>query len=233
MLTKKELKKKILNYAYEQCCAKREDKPDIGQFSIETLGKSLAPAGGVAKHRFYEALHELFLQNIIMKDPYHGALPYSFTLTTKGKEIAEKQLDINEYSLRLENFIVNEDLLGKCQELFNSGEYETAIFSAYRLLEVKVRGKAYLTANDIGQKLMSKAFKVSEGKLRISTCETPSEELGIQNLFVGAIATFKNPTSHRLVDYKDPRVALQILVFSELLLNLVEMAEPREPLGSK
>ena len=228
MLTKKELKKKILSYAYEKCFANAKRKVTPGQFNIQEMGNSLGIINHETKHLLYEALHELFLQNIIMRDPYHENFQHSFTLTSKGKEIAEKQLDIDEYSLRLESFVFNEDLLDECQDDFNNGKYEKAIFSAYRLLEVKVREKAKLSANDLGTKLMDRAFKVGEGKLHISTCETTSEETGIHALFRGAISTFKNPTSHRLVDYKDPKVALQILVLSELLLNLIEMAQSRD-----
>lgn len=225
MFTKKELKKKILNYAYEQCCANRKNTSSIGRFHVQDLPSALDVQKSNEEYILYAALHELLIQNLIMK--YQKKYIY-MTLTPKGKEIAEKQLDIDEYSLRLENFVDNIEILNKCQDLFNNGEYETAIFSAYKLLEVRVREKAQLEANDLGVTIMDKAFKVSEGKLYIPTCETPSEETGIHNLFRGAISTFKNPTSHRFVDYKDPKVALQILLLSELLLNLLKTAQTRD-----
>ena len=77
----------------------------------------------IAKY-LYEALHELKIQNIIMKDPYHEASPYQYTLTEKGFNIARNELDLEEYSLRIENYVTNDELLRKCQELFNSGECE-------------------------------------------------------------------------------------------------------------
>jgi hypothetical protein len=64
--------------------------------------------------------------------------------------------------------------------------------------------------------------------IRIPTCETTNEETGVFNLFCGAIATFKNPTSHRIVNYSNPRSVLQIIIFAELLLNLVEISVKRE-----
>jgi len=228
MATKKELKRKILNYAYEQCYLDKAQT--IGQFNIQSLCEDLKTEEGPAKYEVYEALHELSLQNIIMKDPYHDTSLFSFTLTTKGRGIAEKQLDIDEYSLRLENFIANEELLDECQDDFNNGKYETAIFSAYRLLEVTVRKKSGLPADTIGTNLMIGAFSPNPkkpGKLRIPTCVIASEETGVLNLFIGAIQSFKNPTSHRIVDYENPRVALQIMVCAELLLDLVKISIKR------
>ena len=229
MITKKELKGKILKYAYNRHLERKEPKAFMGPFNIQELGNNLSAFDGEMKYRFYEALHELYLQNLIMKDPCHDGSRFSFTLTTRGKEIAEKQLDIDEYSLRLENFVEDRELIEKCQESFNSGEYETAIFSAYRLLEIKVREKAELTENDIGKGLMQSAFAPKKtSKLQIPTCKTEPEEVGALNLFLGAIQFIRNPHGHRVVDYENPRTALRIMVFAELLLELVNMAVKRQ-----
>jgi uncharacterized protein (TIGR02391 family) len=228
MATKKEFKRKILSMAYNEGISRNAHESKCWQINIQSLARTLEAEKQEAKYRFYEAFHELFIDNLIMKDPYHEGSKQSYALTTKGVKIAESNLDIDEYSYRLENFVINEELLKKCQDLFNGGEYETAVFSAYKLIEVRIREKAGLAPDDIGTKLISQAFKANEGKLRIPTCKTAAEEIGILNLFAGAIMTFKNPTSHRIVDYENPRIALQILVFSELLLNLIQIAENRE-----
>ncbi len=228
MPTKNEIKKKILNYAYKECFIAFKDRTEIGKFSIQSLEIILGAEKGSEKYKLYEALHELLVQNIIMRDPHNYDSPYSFTLTTKGRKIAESRLDIDEYSLRLENYVTSDALLDECQDLFNNGNYEKAVFSAYRHLETKVREKAKLTPNDFGQDLVTKAFNPDRGMLRILTCETRNEEAGIFNLFLGAIKTFKNPPSHRIVYYDNPKSALQIIVFAELLLNLVKISVKRK-----
>ncbi len=47
------------------------------------------------------------------------------------------------------------------------------------------------------------------------------------NLFAGATGLFKNPTSHRPVDYDDPVVAGEIVLLADLLLRLLDQVEAR------
>ncbi len=71
---------------------------------------------------------------------------------------------------------------------------------------------------------MNKAFNPATGKLIITTCAVGAEQEGIQSLFRGAISEFKNPSSHRTVDYDDRHIALQTITFAELLTGLLSKA---------
>jgi len=224
MLTKKEIKIAILNYAYKKGISERGKKspmgPNYGQFHIEVIFDELGGNNDELRYRIYEALHELFLQNLIMKDPFNES-QFAMALTTKGVEIASKQVDIEEYSLRLENFVENQKLLTACQDDFNGGDLEKSVFSAFKLIEIEVRERSELQEHLTTSRLMAEAFNTERGALKVPQCETKSEEAGVANLFSGAMLFFRNPSAHRIVDYENPKMALRILMFAELLMELV------------
>ena len=99
---------------------------------------------------------------------------------------------------------------------FIRGDYESAIFKATKSIEVRVRdlgGEAF--AQKIGVDLMRKAFKPVDGPL--SAKEDPeAEQQATQSLFAGVIGRFKNPTSHRRVDF-EPNEAVEVLQFLSYL----------------
>jgi uncharacterized protein (TIGR02391 family) len=64
------------------------------------------------------------------------------------------------------------------------------------------------------------------GKLADSNLD-PGERVGIMELFAGAIGTFKNPPSHRQVDYADPTEASEVVLFADLLMRLLDRVEKR------
>jgi uncharacterized protein (TIGR02391 family) len=104
---------------------------------------------------------------------------------------------------------------------FLRGDYETAVFKAFKAIEVKVRDACGFPADLIGQKLMVKAFHTETGPLR-DTSEVPAEREALMNLFAGAIARFKNPTSHREVNFDSIDEAVETLRFASLLMRVVE-----------
>lgn len=53
------------------------------------------------------------------------------------------------------------------------------------------------------------------------------EQVAAMNLFSGAIGLFKNPASHRPVDYDDPVLAGEIVLLADLLLRLLDQVEAR------
>jgi hypothetical protein len=46
-------------------------------------------------------------------------------------------------------------------------------------------------------------------------------------LFWGALGVFKNPPSHRQVEFDDPTLASEVIFLADLLLRLLDRAEQR------
>lgn len=113
--------------------------------------------------------------------------------------------------------------LSKTKRMFLQGDYEEAVFAAFRTVEETVRERAALTTSDLGVKLMRQAFKPDGGPLTDRGAD-PGEQESLSSLFAGAIGTFKNPSSHRTVTYDDPVVAGDAVLLADLLLRILERA---------
>jgi len=174
----------------------------------------------------YEAIQELKNSGLIVKDATQSEDVFQ-VLTPKGKEIVEKQRDPDIHGLQLEQVVKNTELLSRCLNTFNDDKYEDAIFQAYKFVEEEVRKKAGLDSSFYGDSLMTEALHPNKGKLIIPSCKLPNEQRGVYNLFKGAIAFFKNPSSHRTVNYDDRLVAIEIIAFAELLLQILSTAQSR------
>jgi uncharacterized protein (TIGR02391 family) len=98
-----------------------------------------------------------------------------------------------------------------------------------REVEIRVRDLAGAGNDDLGVGLMKEAFKKG-GRLADSALEA-GEQQATMALFWGAIGVFKNPSSHRQVDFEDPTLASEIVLFADRLHRMLDRVEalPRNP----
>lgn len=120
--------------------------------------------------------------------------------------------------------------LASARSNFALGDYETASFAAMKAVEVEVRRVAGLPNELLGVALMRKAFSPKDGKLRDPGAEG-GEQQATADLFAGAIGAYKNPASHRTVQFSDPIEAAEVIQLADLLLRIVERAELRLTTG--
>jgi uncharacterized protein (TIGR02391 family) len=163
--------------------------------------------------------HELFIA------PKPGQSGDWAFITQRGKKILEDQ---NFETYQKGNLLSSEGLdpilVRKVKPTFIRGDYDTAVFQAFKEVEVRVRKKAGLNKNDFGVDLMRTAFKSPSGLL-VDAKATGGEQSARMELFTGAIGSYKNPSSHRDVDFTDPKEAADIVHLANQLLRIVDSIE--------
>jgi uncharacterized protein (TIGR02391 family) len=115
---------------------------------------------------------------------------------------------------------------------FLRGKYDTAIFEAFREVEVVVREAGKFGPNEYATELMRDAFRPADKKGQavmpgpLTDTQLPiAEQEAMANLFAGAIGLYKNPQSHRHVPTR-PEDAAEVIVFARQLLRIVDRLKP-------
>lgn len=93
-----------------------------------------------------------------------------------------------------------------------------------REVEIGVRDQPRESPADLGVPLMQAAFEPG-GALADPDLES-GEQQATMALFWGAIGVFKNPRSHRQVEFDDPTLASEIILFADLLHRMLDRLDP-------
>jgi len=104
---------------------------------------------------------------------------------------------------------------------FCAGDYDTAVFEAFKAVETAVRKKGGYQDSDFGVELMSKAFHPDQGLLRDQQAARSRRERR-QELFKGAIGELRNPKAHGDPTISDPRLAIEEIMTASMLLRIVD-----------
>lgn len=112
---------------------------------------------------------------------------------------------------------------------FLRGEYDSAIFQAFREVEVAVRTAGGFSDSDFGKDLMRDAFRVAKNSGSAGPLTDTSLPVGEQeamgHLFAGAFGVYRNSTGHRHVP-TTPEEAAEVVMFASQLLRIVDRLKP-------
>jgi hypothetical protein len=172
-----------------------------------------------------EAISWLVSQGLLVPDP--GQPSPGFYVPTRRAQSLRTRADVDTYR---KGRILPDDLLPpllaeKVVPLFRRGDYDVAVFQAFKEIEVTVRkagnakGASYADS-EIGTTLMRKAFHPDTGPLA-DKAKLAAEREAEMHLFSGAIGHAKNPPSHR--DFAvTAQEAARLIVFASYLFSIVE-----------
>ena len=150
-----------------------------------------------------------------------------YFLTRRGKRV-ETPEDLETY--RKTNLLPKGQLhpiiAQKVWSIFLQGDYDTAVFQAFKQVEVAVRKAGGYDKEDIGVKLMSKAFNEKTGNLTDQNQHLDERKARLL-LFMGAIGSYKNPGSHREVEITAEEAA-EVIIFASHLLRIVDSCNQLE-----
>ena len=142
-------------------------------------------------------------------------------VTRRGQSVASpEKLEAYRRSNLLPRHLLHGTLAQKVWASFLRGDYDTAVFQAFKEVEVRVRAAGGFGPGDLGVDLMRKAFKPDDGPLSDRSAPRPEQE-SLMHLFAGAVGCYKNPHSHRDVVIESTEAVEMIMVASHLL-NIVD-----------
>jgi uncharacterized protein (TIGR02391 family) len=137
--------------------------------------------------------------------------------TALGKTVQDHQALRSLISgAQLPEHFLHPELLIHSRPLFLQSRFETAVFEAFKALEVAIRSAAGLSDGVIGIALAQTAFHPQNGQLTDLTVEA-GERVALMNLVTGALGSYKNPSSHRRVQIGAEEARDMIILASHLL----------------
>ena len=175
-----------------------------------------------------EAWHWLQMQGLIIPEPGTNGNNGWMLFSRRAKNILSND-NFKEYSrsVGFPKTLLHPSIADEVWLDIVRGDLETAVFKAFRAVEIAVRDAGGYTETDIGTQLMRKAFDKVNGPLADQQ-QPEAEREALAHLLAGAIGSYKNPHSHRPVTINDPTEAQEMVVLASHLLRIIDSRKQAE-----
>jgi hypothetical protein len=198
--------------------AERTDDPFRRMTTGQTIATDLferdgyaydATARNVVNRLIARASKKLEDANLIeAPDPDNGKNEYRVISKEGRKEMAEIDFAAAKVRSGFTREMFHPALPDAAWNSFRSGDYDTAVFEAFKAIEVAVLkkglGKNGIGQGDHGAALMKKAFDPKSGPLTDISAKPPSRKDRRCELFTGALEELRNPKAHGDPTISDP-----------------------------
>ena len=145
-----------------------------------------------------------------------------FFVTRRGHELAQSSDTIVfTRAQTLPRHLLHPRIEQKAWSAFLRGEYDSAVFEAFKQVEIAIRDAGGFADTDIGVTLARKAFHPDTGPLRDAS-NVPAERQALSDLVAGALGSYKNPHSHRNVTITGASEAAEVVILASHLLKIVD-----------
>lgn len=122
--------------------------------------------------------------------------------------------------------ISSEPIRSATRKLFVDGHYAEAVEEAFKCVNNSVKQKSGVSRD--GQDLMLHVFDEKKPLLKLNELETVSqrdEQAGYKFILAGCMTGIRNPRAHEHGREDEPQVALEMLVWANHLMRVVERAK--------
>ena len=150
-----------------------------------------------------------------------------FFPTKKGFQFLESEFKkvVKSWTI-LPSSYVHPDVMDKSFKLLAKRQFESAVLQAFKCIEIRIRKKTGFSKDEVGIKLIRKAFDPNKGILANQSIPIAERE-AMANYIAGAYGFYKNPCSHRDVEMEFLE-AFERIVIASNILKLVETAPLNE-----
>ena len=135
-------------------------------------------------------------------------------------KLAETQTECSIHGFQMTLEGLHPKIVQRCRTLFETGQYDDAIFNAMNAVEEEVRNKISAHPADAGVALITKAL--NPGSPLVSLSKTAAEQDAAHSLYRGAIGWFKRAVGLRSLNGSGPIKAFECLALGSLLMRMLD-----------